>query len=257
MELDDDDGDRFSTQFLRKRTRENEESRRSSSEDIPLRVYSIYCGKVVSIREFGVFVAIENVRRHGLVHISQVSKQRISNKEELEKVLAIGDKVWVKITGITDDGKIQMSMKYVSQTDGNDLDPNLVEHSVQSQRTKHVTHEIKSIEIGAILNTNCTRCGGRGHLASECYVNSASNEGGRAKYELLESPPSSPHSTEVTSKENEDSKKRKDEKVPLSMEKNKSDHHHHYHQHHHGKQRKEKKEKKHKKDQTDKKARHH
>ncbi len=68
---------------------------------------SIVDGTVMSVKPFGVFVAIGN-DESGLVHISELSNAYVKDANEIVK---IGDKVKVKVIRIDDDGKISLSMK--------------------------------------------------------------------------------------------------------------------------------------------------
>lgn len=63
-------------------------------------------GKVESLQAYGAFVDLGN-GLSGLVHISQICEKRIKKPSE---VLAVGDKVKVKVIAIKD-GKISLSMK--------------------------------------------------------------------------------------------------------------------------------------------------
>lgn len=65
-----------------------------------------YAGKVAKIAEFGAFVDFLNTC--GLVHISEIARERIN---KVEDVLKVGDEVNVKVIGIDDRGKIRLSMK--------------------------------------------------------------------------------------------------------------------------------------------------
>jgi len=76
-------------------------------------VGELYLGRVTSIarkpdgKEFGAFVEIfPGV--DGLVHISQLAKERVRNVED---VLKEGDQVLVKVIGIDERGKIKLSRK--------------------------------------------------------------------------------------------------------------------------------------------------
>ena len=69
-------------------------------------VGSVLTGKVESLQTYGAFVRLEN-GLSGLVHISQISTQRIKSPEQ---VLKVGDEVNVKVIGIKD-GKISLSIK--------------------------------------------------------------------------------------------------------------------------------------------------
>ena len=62
---------------------------------------------VVSVMDFGVFVQILP-GRDGLVHVSEMSEERISKPSDVVKE---GDKVTVKLVAIDDRGRLQLSMK--------------------------------------------------------------------------------------------------------------------------------------------------
>ncbi|KAG0006844.1 Nucleolar protein of 40 kDa [Modicella reniformis] len=152
----------------------------SSVLDGPLPdLYSIHHGKVVRIEDFGAFIQIPGFKKHGLVHKTQASKHFT---EHISDVVAVGDHVWVKVTSLQDD-KIALSMKYVSQSDGTDLDSNLVQLTgAEDKKRVHGGFVDKgpiSIEDGGILRgTVCKKCGASGHLATECFS-------GGEKFELL------------------------------------------------------------------------
>ncbi|VDP76962.1 unnamed protein product [Echinostoma caproni] len=68
-------------------------------------------------------------------------------------------------------GKIGLSMKLVDQTTGRDKDLNNAIASRLSERRKTGGCDANGpIELGAVLDTVCKRCGVRGHLASSCYA---------------------------------------------------------------------------------------
>ena len=83
-------------------------------EDIvrEVEVGGIYYGEVVRIMNFGAFVDLGFGEKEGLLHISQISKERIKN---IEDVLHVGDKVTVKVTEIDDQGRINLTMKGLKQ----------------------------------------------------------------------------------------------------------------------------------------------
>lgn len=92
-----------------------------------------------------------------------------------------GERVWCKVISIGDDGKIGLSMKYVNQGNGTDLDPNGVQLQRDIQKKKIIEkHEHKTIHLEAILNTTCKKCGTAGHLSNDCFM---SPDG--KKYELI------------------------------------------------------------------------
>tara|TARA_B100001123_G_scaffold421327_1_gene528791 strand:- start:718 stop:2682 length:1965 start_codon:yes stop_codon:yes gene_type:complete len=69
----------------------------------------IYEGKVVKIMDFGAFVNFMG-SRDGLVHISQLKKERV---EKVEDVVKEGDMVKVKVLDVDSRGKVKLSMKEV------------------------------------------------------------------------------------------------------------------------------------------------
>ena len=73
-------------------------------------VGSIYEGKVVKLMDFGAFVTILP-GRDGLVHISQISEERV---EKVSDKLTEGDVVKVKVLEIDKQGRIRLSMKAVA-----------------------------------------------------------------------------------------------------------------------------------------------
>ena len=73
-------------------------------------VGTIYEGKVAKLMDFGAFVTILP-GRDGLVHISQISDERV---EKVSDKLAEGDLVKVKVLEIDKQGRIRLSMKAVN-----------------------------------------------------------------------------------------------------------------------------------------------
>jgi polyribonucleotide nucleotidyltransferase len=78
----------------------------------------IYEGTVVKTTDFGAFVNFFGAK-DGLVHISQLSKQRVAKTTDVVKE---GDKVKVKLMGFDDRGKVRLSMRAVDQQTGEDLE---------------------------------------------------------------------------------------------------------------------------------------
>ncbi len=72
-------------------------------------VGKIYDGKVVKLMDFGAFVTILP-GRDGLVHISQISNERVQNVSDK---LSEGDNVKVKVLEVDKQGRIRLSMKAV------------------------------------------------------------------------------------------------------------------------------------------------
>ncbi len=78
----------------------------------------IYEGKVVKVMDFGAFVNFFGPK-DGLVHISQLAAGR---PETTADVVKEGDKVWVKLLGFDDRGKVRLSMKVVDQATGKEIE---------------------------------------------------------------------------------------------------------------------------------------
>nr|CAD7200229.1 unnamed protein product [Timema douglasi] len=128
----------------------------------------IFLGEVKSVHPYGAFVQMPGAVVQGLVHRTQVSSVNVSDVSE---VLQPGERVWCKVINITDDNKLALSMKVVDQGSGMDLDPNGVQIEQDERRRKaHPSGTGRRIiELGAVLNTTCSKCGVHGHLANECF----------------------------------------------------------------------------------------
>ena len=72
-------------------------------------VDAVYDGKVVRLMDFGAFVNILP-GRDGLVHISQISNERVN---QVSDVLKEGDQVKVKVLEVDKQGRVRLSMKAV------------------------------------------------------------------------------------------------------------------------------------------------
>ena len=80
-------------------------------------VGQIYEGTVVKTADFGAFVNFFGAR-DGLVHISQLASERVAKTTD---VIKEGDKVFVKLMGFDERGKVRLSMKAVDQTTGKEV----------------------------------------------------------------------------------------------------------------------------------------
>jgi len=80
-------------------------------EDIlrEVEVGEIYQGKVVRIEKFGCFVELWP-GQDGLVHISKLAKERV---ERVEDIVKLGDMITVKVIGVDDKGRVDLSRKAV------------------------------------------------------------------------------------------------------------------------------------------------
>jgi polyribonucleotide nucleotidyltransferase len=73
----------------------------------------VFEGKVIKIMNFGAFVSL-TPGRDGLVHISQLSDERVENVTDVVKE---GDMVKVKVLEVDKQGRIRLSMKAVTEDD--------------------------------------------------------------------------------------------------------------------------------------------
>ena len=80
-------------------------------------VGEIYEGTVVKTADFGAFVNFFGPK-DGLVHISQLAPERVQKTTDVVKE---GDKVWVKLMGFDERGKVRLSMKVVDQETGKEI----------------------------------------------------------------------------------------------------------------------------------------
>ena len=89
----------------------NEARRRIEQITADVEVGSVYDGKVAKLMDFGAFVTILP-GKDGLVHISQISEERVQNVSDK---LTEGDIVKVKVLEVDKQGRIRLSMKAVGQ----------------------------------------------------------------------------------------------------------------------------------------------
>lgn len=84
-------------------------------EDITreVKVGDVFTGKVSRVEAFGAFVEILP-NRDGLVHISQLAKERVNRTED---VCNVGDELTVKVIEIGDDGKIRLTRRGLIEGD--------------------------------------------------------------------------------------------------------------------------------------------
>lgn len=74
-------------------------------------VGKLYSGKVVRIEKFGAFVELWP-GCEGLLHISKMAEEKVN---KVEDVLALGDEITVKVIGIDDKGRVDLSNPYISE----------------------------------------------------------------------------------------------------------------------------------------------
>lgn len=96
---------------------DNEEQLQSALERVrqltqDVEVGQIYSGKVTRITNFGAFCEIFP-GKEGLIHISEISNRFVA---KVEDHLKVGDEVKVKVIGVDDFGKVQLSLKRAGES---------------------------------------------------------------------------------------------------------------------------------------------
>ena len=76
----------------------------------------VYNAKVVKIMNFGAFAEILPGKQ-GLIHISEISTERV---EKVESVLSVGDTVDVKVIKVDKQGRIDLSIKALKSSEKKD-----------------------------------------------------------------------------------------------------------------------------------------
>ncbi len=77
-----------------------------------LEIGSILTGKVVTITKFGAFVSVAP-NKSGLVHISEIANTYVN---DVNDYLTVGQEVKVKLIGIDESGRINLSIKKAQET---------------------------------------------------------------------------------------------------------------------------------------------
>ncbi|XP_060583673.1 zinc finger CCHC domain-containing protein 17-like [Ruditapes philippinarum] len=158
---------------------ERQDNKRRRNEGPPPEMYTVFQGEIASVKEYGVFVKIPGNSRQGLVHKSQISQSRVDDPSEM---FAKGEVVYCKVISIQEDGeKIGLAMKTVNQTTGQDQDPNNIELSQDEKKRRQFgdRSQRQKIILEAVLDTTCKKCGGKGHLAQDCFKT------GEGSYDLI------------------------------------------------------------------------
>ena len=93
-------------------TDENVDEKGAAEEQEPaVEQGNVITVEVTSIADFGVFVKCSN-GEEGLIHISEVANEFVTN---INKYVTVGQKVKVKVLGRNKKGKLEFSIKKVSE----------------------------------------------------------------------------------------------------------------------------------------------
>ena len=95
-------------------------------------------GTVESLQDYGAFINLGN-GLSGLVHISQISNQRIAHPSA---VLKVGDKVKIKVTAIKD-GKLSLSMKALQDVAATEITEEKIEFESEGEATTSLADLLK------------------------------------------------------------------------------------------------------------------
>ena len=112
----------------------------------------VYQGVVRRIMPFGCFVELKNIARKrcdGLVHISELDKNRVNEPRD---IVCEGQNVFVKVIKLGDDGRVSLSMKRVDQNTGADQDIPEIRHTDEDrgrplERERTPAREIKKRKL--------------------------------------------------------------------------------------------------------------
>ncbi|KAK8790865.1 hypothetical protein WA158_005496 [Blastocystis sp. Blastoise] len=184
----------------------------STRSDVP-QLNSIHKGIVQKVLDFGAFVKIRGYPIDGLVYKEEYIYDLPPPKPD--------DEVFVKVIRLFEkDGKtkISLSIRRVSQDKGKDLDSN----PGQSDSI----FKMSTIQLDAQKNCVCSRCGVKGHLASECFVNINTGK----KYDLVEDSDIDSIDEDIQAKDNHNEDIMKPTNKGNSVPENRT---HSHHKHHH------------------------
>ena len=99
-------------------------------------------GTVESIQPYGAFINLGS-GLSGLVHISQICEKRIKTPAE---VVAVGDKVKVKVTAVKD-GKLSLSMKALGDANATEISEEVVDLPKTDELTTSLGDLFKNIKL--------------------------------------------------------------------------------------------------------------
>jgi len=127
-----------SNEVIKSQTNDRRVRKDDFSRQVVPAVGVICSAEVVKIESYGAFVKLLDAFNHmqGLIHISQIAKEKIENVAD---ILSIGQEVFVKVVNVEIDDmsrrtKLSLSMKYCSQSDGTDKDPQGIDSEAEQRR---------------------------------------------------------------------------------------------------------------------------
>jgi S1 RNA binding domain protein len=129
-----------------------------------LELGKIYEGKVTGIKDYGAFVEIIGENATGMVHISQISNEYVTNAKDH---LTEGQIVKVKFMGTNEDGKIKLSIKEA-------LPPEQRKYNQQSRRGNYGNNNYQRRNN----NNNNNNNRGGGYNGNRNNNNNNNNRGG-------------------------------------------------------------------------------
>ena len=111
-----------------------------------IEIGSIVEGTVTNVTSFGAFIKPVNIEEDGLVHISEIANEYVSN---IVDHVNVGDKVKIKIIGRNKNNKLELSMKqalekeppkplFIKTTTNNDSFESQLSMFLKKSAEKHV-----------------------------------------------------------------------------------------------------------------------
>jgi len=121
-----------------------------------LEMHGIYKGRVTKVLDFGVFVEIIDVSppQEGMIHISQLSKQKLNHPKDagLRKMQSVFVKVISLGNSGSGGGKIMLSLKDVDQKSGQDLMPHRSKASASQSRSTMISSNQSASASTAVVH---------------------------------------------------------------------------------------------------------
>ena len=133
----------------------------------PPDMYSLHQGAVQGIQTFGAFVTLPGFRSNGLIHITQIRNDK--RVELVTDELNVGMAVWVKVIGCEPNmngkggWKLSLSMKYVNQSTGEDLDPSHDKLLEEKERRNNSSDQNKSDQMRNAVHGDAVKASGSSH----------------------------------------------------------------------------------------------